>query len=85
MVGSISLDVIGFLEVLADIAYEIGDSLTDEEKVLFLLERMQDSAGHRTLLGAEGSNLIGDLRSKYANIYKKSLVRGSPKRQEGFD
>ena len=42
---------------------------------------MQDSHGHRTLLGSEGTNLIGDLRSKYAYVYKANLVRQSPKKK----
>ncbi len=46
--------------------------------MLFILERMQDSQGHRTLLGSQGTNLIGDLRSRYALIYKKNLQRESP-------
>lgn len=85
VVGQISLDIIGFLEVLADIGYELGDSLTEEEKMLFLLERMQDSQGHRSLLGSEGTNLIGDLRSKYADVYKQNLVKRSPRKEKGFE
>ena len=85
LVGEISLDMNGFLEVLSDISFEIGDNLSEEEKAIFLLERMQDSHGHRTLLGSEGTNLIGDLRSKYAHIYKQNLLRHSPKKEEGFE
>lgn len=64
------MDMRGFMEVLTDISGEIGDNLEGEERILFLLERMQDSQGHRTLLGSQGTNLIGDLRSKYSYIYK---------------
>jgi hypothetical protein len=46
---------------------------------------MQDSQGHRTVLGNQGSNLIGDLRSKYAMIYKKNLLKQSPAKEEGFE
>lgn len=70
LAGQVSLDMLGFLETLADISYGLGENLTNEERILFLLERMQDSEGHRKLLGSQGSNLIGDLRSKYANVYK---------------
>lgn len=45
---------------------------------------MQDSQGHKKVLGTQGSNLIGDLRSKYAQLYKRKLTKESPK-QEGFD
>lgn len=42
-----------------------------------MLERMQDSQGHRTILGSQGANLIGDLRARYSSIYLNALKRNS--------
>lgn len=42
-----------------------------------MLERMQDSAGHRTILGGQGTNLIGDLRSRYSGIYLNAMKRSN--------
>jgi hypothetical protein len=41
---------------------------------------MQDSHGHKNVLGTQGTNLIGDLRAKYATIYKDSLMKQSAKK-----
>jgi hypothetical protein len=49
-----------------------------------MLERMQDSLGHRSILGGQGSNLIGDLRSRYAGIYMNALKK-SDDRKVGFE
>lgn len=42
-----------------------------------MLERMQDSPGHHSILGGQGSNLMGDLRSKFSAVYLSALKRGS--------
>jgi hypothetical protein len=52
--------------------------------MLFLLEKMQDSQGHRRVLGSQGTNLIGDLRSRYADIYRKNMVKHT-KVEESFE
>ncbi len=49
-----------------------------------MLERMQDSAGHRNIMGGQGSNLIGDLRSRYSGIYMHAL-RKNNQEQPSFD
>jgi hypothetical protein len=50
-----------------------------------MLERMQDSAGHRTILGGQGTNLIGDLRSRYSGIYMTAMKRNNNNGQKmGF-
>jgi len=54
------------------------------DDVLFMLERMQDSSGHRSILGGQGSNLIGDLRSRYSGIYLNALKR-SNEQKAGFN
>lgn len=38
-----------------------------------MLERMQDSIGHRNLSGGKSNNLVGDLRTKYSNIYRSNV------------
>jgi len=40
---------------------------------------MQDSTGHKTLMGGQGSNLIGDIRSRYASIYHSNVLKRSAK------
>lgn len=45
---------------------------------------MQDSLGHRNILGGQGSNLIGDLRSRYSGIYLQALRKQTPQ-QPGFN
>lgn len=82
--GEILLDPRGYIEVLSDISHEISDNLTEEERTLFLLERMQDSQGHKNVLGTQGTNLIGDLRARYAAVYKQNLLKQSPAKAEGF-
>ena len=77
MVGEISLDMDDFLRVLHSISAEISDNLSSEEQVLFMLERMQDSLGHRSILGRQGTNLIGDLRTRYSGIYLNALKKSS--------
>lgn len=77
LVGEISLNLDEFMEVLHCVSSEIGENLTSEEQVLFMLERMQDSAGHRTILGGQGTNLIGDLRSRYSAIYLNALKKNN--------
>lgn len=39
---------------------------------------MQDSQGHKNVLGTQGTNLIGDLRAKYATVYRQNLLKQSP-------
>ena len=41
---------------------------------------MQDSQGHKTILGTQGTNLIGDLRAKYATIYRDSILKQGEKK-----
>jgi hypothetical protein len=46
---------------------------------------MQDSNGHRTILGTQGTNLIGDLRMKYSNIYSNALKPTTNDQKENFN
>jgi hypothetical protein len=64
------------LNVLHAVSGDIGENLTSQEQALFMLERMQDSPGHRSILGTQGTNLIGDLRSRYSGIYLNALKKG---------
>jgi hypothetical protein len=82
--GEGTLSLFAFLQLLAALSLGIGEELTEEERILFLLERMQDSNGHRNLLGGQGSNLIGDLRARYAAVYHHSALRHSSQRQQNF-
>lgn len=83
LVGEVSLSLDEFMEVLHSVSTEIGENLTSEEQALFMLERMQDSEGHRSILGGQG-NLIGDLRSRYAGIYLNALKK-SGEHKMGFE
>ena len=50
-----------------------------------MLERMQDSHGHRTILGTQGANLIGDLRTRYSSIYLNALKKNGQEEKVGFE